>query len=147
MKAIAVVLEAKDKYARVKSRRESACSSCEKCENNGNCTAELVFGKQNSDVELDVYNGIGAKTGDTVELESSTAKTLLIAMLVFVLPVIFSVAAYLITDALFDSIYLPALFLVGVFALSFFIIAKIMNGYAMTHIRIEIVRIVEESRS
>jgi len=143
MTAIAKVIEVKGDMAKVVSQRKSSCSSCEKCEMNGNCSAELVFGKQTQDVEVQAYNRAGAKIGDTVELQSSTYRTLMIAMIVFIFPVLLSVAAYLVTDALTSNYYLPAAVLAAVLAVSFFILAKIMNSYAMSHMRAEIVKIVE----
>lgn len=145
MQTVARVLKVSGNMARVVCKRQSACdTSCKSCENKDSCAGQLLF-TNDSSVELDVYNTVGAKVGDTVELSSSTFKTLVISLVVFVFPVLFSVIGYVVCDKLTESIYLPALVLAAVFAVAFAATAFCMNEYAKKNIRIEIVKIVEES--
>ncbi len=147
MKAIAKVIDCEKDKAKVVSVRSSACSSCHNCELSGTCHAELVFGKQQQEVELTVKNSVGAKVGDTVELYSSSYKTLFVSLCVFVLPVFLSFAAYLLFDKISLNPYIPVVALLVSFVLTFFILVKIMNIYVKHSLKAYIVKIVEEGNS
>ena len=144
MRADAEIIKVNGMYAIAKAQRTPACSSCAGCSEKGGCGAHLIFGEQTENVELEVYNGVGAKVGDFVELGSSTAKTLLVSLAVFVLPVLLSVLGYFVAAHFTGDEYIPAAVLVIVFVLSFAAASAVMNVYAKKHIRIEVVRILEE---
>ena len=144
MEAIGKVIEVNGKTATVESLRGSACSSCHNCEAKGACHAELIFGSQNSKVYSVADNSIGAKIGDTVELESSTKKTLLVAFVVFVLPVIIACALYFVLSSFIRNITVLAVLLVLFFTASFFVLIKLMNFYVKKNVSLRIVRITEE---
>lgn len=145
MKAIGKVIEKHGNTAKVVSERNSACSMCHNCESHGMCHAELVFGEQTQSVEITALNTLGANIGDMVELESSTGLTLISAALIFVLPIVFSVLAYLISSELTNIIYLPAIVLVVTFFIVFFASAKLLNGYFRNKYTAQIIKIIEES--
>ena len=147
MKAIAKVVDVKNETATVISQRSSACASCHNCENGGVCHAQLVFGNQVEEVVLDVKNTVNAKVGDTVELESSTNKTLFVSIILFILPIIFSVFAYFAVSNITAIEYIPALSMIVSFAATFAIITKMMNIYTKKHITAYTVKILEESDS
>jgi len=147
MKAIGKVVEIKDNYALVTSQRQSACASCHNCEAKNMCHAELIFGEQKQDVNVLALNNVGADVGDTVELESSTGRTLSIAMLVFLLPFILTAFVYyLIRNLAAISGVLP-LILICAFIFSFLIITKLVNMFIQNKNTIVIVAILEENQS
>lgn len=145
MIAEAVVLGTKGNTARVKSVRKSACASCENCESKGNCHAQLIFGQSEQSVELDVYNEVGAKAGDRVMLESTGASVLLIALCVFVLPVLFSIASYFLSQRLLSYVYAPSISLVVTFVICFVVCAVVCDKYAKNRLKTKIVKIIKES--
>ncbi len=145
MKASGKVVEVNGDMIKVVTVRSAACDSCEKCAQKGACSAHLVLGEENKTVETDVFNAVGAKVGDTVELASSGERILLVSLVVFVFPVLLSMIGYFIADKLTDNIYAPAVSLGAVFVISFAAAAFFMNKYAQKNIRIEAVKIIEEN--
>ena len=142
MKAIGIVESISGNIATVISKRSSACSSCHNCTAKGACHAELVFGSQTEDVSVKAYNKISAKSGDVVELESSSSKSLLVLFITFVLPVILTIPFYLI----FRSSNLLPILLIAVFVAFFIITALIFNCIIKNKITSSVVRIIEESK-
>ena len=147
MKAKGIVVDIDGQFAKVKCLRSSACSSCHNCEAKGTCHAELIFGEQTEDVFVHVDNRLNAKIGDSVELESSSARTLLASVILFVLPVIFASLSYLVCEALLLSSVVSSLILLCVLIVSFLVVAKITNKLAEQNIISYIVRILEESET
>ena len=145
MKAVGKVVEANGDMIKVITKRSAACDSCEKCAQKSACSAHLVLGEENRTVETYVFNAVGAKVGDTVELVSSGTRILFVSLVVFVFPVLLSMVAYFLADKLTDNIYVPAVSLGAVFVISFAAAAFFMNKYAKDNIRIEAVRILEEN--
>ena len=147
MKAIGKVKELKNDYAVVVSERKSACSACHNCEAKGTCSAELVFGEQKQDVSVTAYNSVGAKIGDTVELESSTKYTLSLAIIIFILPFLLTAAIYYLIVNIFNSgISLPPILIV-IFLVLFIIVSKIANRIIQSKKTITIVRVLEENQN
>lgn len=85
MKQTATVCEIKKDTAIVEVQRRSACAGCHA----GGC---LGCGKA---VRAEAENAIGARVGDTVELEATTTHVLLHAVLVFLMPLVLAVGMYL----------------------------------------------------
>ncbi len=147
MKAIGKVRELRGNSALVSSQRQSACASCHNCASKGICHAELIFGEQKQEVTVEAVNRIGAKVGDTVELESSTGKTLSIAMLIFILPfVLTSIIYFLLENKAYISGMLP-LILIVVFVFSFIVITKLVNKCIQNKNATIIVAILEENQN
>ena len=144
MKATGKVIETIGKRARVESVRSSACSSCHECEARGACHAELIFGSQTQSVIIETDNRIGAKVGDTVEIESSSSKTLAVSAVVFIIPIILSVIAYVIANKTLTDLQ-SALVLLITLLISFFVFLKLMNRFVKTSLASYIVKISEES--
>lgn len=144
MKAIGKVIEVKGNTAIIESVRGSACSSCHNCEAKGMCHAELVFGSQTQAVITESDNRIGAKVGDMVELESSTSGTLAVSGIVFIVPIVLSVIAYVIASNNFSGLQ-SALVLLATLLISFFVSIKVMNRFVKTNLTSYIVKILEES--
>ena len=77
----------------VRISKASACShDCSQC---GGCS--------NPTYNMTVSNPVGAKLGDRVQIEASSAKVLLMAFLLYVLPVLFLMAAVMVADAVAKS--------------------------------------------
>lgn len=146
MKAKGIVTKINGSYATVVSERNSACSSCHECKSKGSCHAELIFGNQKQDVTVTAKNAVGAKFGDTVELESSTFVTLICSFFVFVFPFFVTAAFYFLAGGQYvNSRYLP-LVLIAVFCTSFFVLGLIFNSFIRKKHSIYIVKVLEESK-
>ena len=146
MRATGIVTEINKGYATVVSERSSACASCHNCEAKGACHIELVFGEQKQNASVVAKNAVGAKCGDTVELESSTFATLFCAFSVFVLPFFVTLAFYFLSSPSTKAgAYFP-LVLIAVFCLSFFVIGVIFNTLIKKRHSIYIVKVLEESK-
>lgn len=145
MKAIGTVESVDGTAAVVVSKRSSACAACDKCENGAACHAQLVFGKQSEDVKIKVKNTVGAKVGDTVELEASSLKTLFAAAVVFILPIIAAVSGYLIASEKFHGELPCVAIMLLSFSACFFILVKLMNVYVKKNLTVHAVKILEES--
>ena len=108
MKQTAKVMSSQGTTATVEVKRPSACSGCKR---SGSC---LACGKI---VTETARNDIGALTGDTVTVESSSSRIIAYAAAVFVLPVAVGLALFYVLSALLPDggavIYLlPALLFV-----------------------------------
>ena len=116
------VIATEGSIATVELTRESACSSCH---HKDSCGAGVMAGCAKSEnVTVKANNLCRAEVGDTVRLNSDSAKMLGIAFCVFVLPLVLTYAAYLICDALSlgttsCAVVSAAVFFISVFALSF----------------------------
>ncbi|MBR2021587.1 MAG: SoxR reducing system RseC family protein, partial [Clostridia bacterium] len=108
--------------------------------------AELIFGEQTQSVEVVAQNRAGAKTGDRVELESSTARTLFAAFSLFIVPFLITLVFYFISKEFFLSQKSFPLVLILVFCAAFFVMGKIVNGFIKKKHSIYVVRILEESK-
>lgn len=146
MKAIGTVIKTEKNTATVVSERSSACSACHSCEARGACHAELIFGEQTQSVEVVAQNRAGAKKGDRVELESSTARTLFAAFSLFIVPFLITLVFYFISKEFFLSQKSFPLVLILVFCAAFFVMGKIVNGFIKKKHSIYVVRILEESK-
>ena len=87
------VISLDGEYAVVEVMRTSGCVGCSKQEGCIACKKKI---------KSVAYNGIGAREGDSVTLESESSKVLWYALLVFVLPLALAIGAY-ITSSLFIS--------------------------------------------
>ena len=88
MRQRAVVVEVHGEYATVETSRRTMCDGCAK---GGGCGGHCEItglvasrGKMRAEVE----NKLGAKVGDTVEIESESGVILSYAALVFILPIV-----------------------------------------------------------
>ena len=146
MRAEAIVLETNENMAKVKSVRKSACASCANCESKNHCHAMLVFGEQEHSIEIYAFNKVGAKKGDRVMLLSGGANVLLLSFFLFFVPVLAAVASYFVSSHLFVSEYIHYVILCVVFVISFALGCIIGNKYTKQNLKIDIVKIIEESR-
>ena len=82
----ATVCETKEKTVIVEVRRQSACAGCHA----GGC---LGCGRA---VRAEAENAVGAQVGDHVEIEATTTRVLLYAVMVFLMPLLVAVCFYLV---------------------------------------------------
>ena len=106
MRQIATVDEVFVHKVRVSVRRESACSGdCHKCAGCGAVTQTL---------QITADNPIGARKGDRVYVESSTAAVLWAAVLVYLLPIVCFLSGYAIGTAVgYEMLVAAMAFLLG----------------------------------
>ena len=95
----AKVVDTNGNIATVEAERKSACSGCHKNTDGSSCTACSLLGG-NKIIRATAKNVAGAKIGDEVEIESSSSKMMLYAFLIFILPLIVAVVAYVIAISL-----------------------------------------------
>ena len=78
MKEIGIIIDTKGKIARVQIQRHSACGDCGACH----------MSKQKSTMEAMAKNPIGAKTGETVEVEMQFASVFKAASIMYGIPLV-----------------------------------------------------------
>lgn len=83
-------------------RRASACEGCHKNAEGGCAVCGLLGGEKIRTMKTKAGNGIGAKIGDVVRIETPNEKTLLWAAIVFLLPLVLTAAGFGIACAVTD---------------------------------------------
>lgn len=134
------VISVDGKLAVVEIFRESACSSCGHRES---CGAGVIAGCGASEpVRVKANNICGADVGDSVILNSGSAKTLGVAFCVFVLPLIITYSAYMLCMSFFESVAVVAAVTVLVFFISFFGLFFGFNALLANKVSIDITDVV-----
>ena len=134
-----VLSNADDGTASVEVVRGSACSACHQRES---CGAGVIGSCARCEkVVVKAYNTCNAAPGDRVEIASSSAKTLLIAFCVFVLPLVLAFTTYALAARLIPSDIIPYLiaavfFVVSLFALFFGINARLSKTVTLRVTRV-----------
>ncbi len=110
MEQIGVVKKIEENVAFVTVNRVSACGeNCAHCK--GGCTPSSVTAK--------AVNSVGAAVGDAVKMETDTNKVLFASFILYIVPVLFTIIAAVITKAVTDKtpvlILVSALFFFGTF--------------------------------
>ena len=144
MIAKGTVLSVDGNKAHIRTFKESACGGCMNCENKDKCDAHFMLVDSRDSYECDVVNDIGAKVGDVVELYTPTPVSISLALIIFVLPVLVTVAAYLLADVFFEK-YMPVVFAVIAFFASFFVGAVLANRFSAKKVNVSISKIIEEN--
>ena len=139
----AKVIEANGKTAIVEAERKSACDGCHKQAEGNSCTACALLGG-NKTVRATAKNSIGANVGDMVEIESSSAKMLLYAFLIFILPLLVAVIAYITVISLKQSEGVGLLFGAIGFAAVMLIDVILSKSIAKNTCDINIVKIISK---
>ncbi len=86
--------------ATVVARRTSACDGCHK--SSEGCSVCSLMG-EGSEITARAENRVGAKVGDTVEIESESKKVLFYGALVFLFPLVLMLAGYWIASCFTQS--------------------------------------------
>lgn len=138
MQTKGTVLSLKGNEALVRVFRESGCASCRNCPSSAACHAEFTLTDTPKAFELYAENTCGAKPGDTVEVYTANKLPLSLAFVTFVLPLVLTIAAYVLADVFWDGI-VPFLAAGGAFFVAFFCFAFVSNRlshkFAVTYIR------------
>lgn len=101
MQTKATVVAVDGKIATVETTRISACDGCHKKEEGG-CSVCSLMGASKKTIRARAANEIGAVVGDRVLVESSSGRMLWYAALVFLLPVLVTIGAWLFAAAFTD---------------------------------------------
>ena len=143
MKAVGIVKSTEKDYAYVEIIKKSACSSCEGCASKGKCHTELIFSESVKSYEIKARNHIGASVGDKVEVQSKGTISLMLAFMVFVLPVIVSIVSYFLFFKETEASK-TALIMSVVFVTSFVIMVFVSNMFSK-NVENSICKIIKES--
>jgi sigma-E factor negative regulatory protein RseC len=123
MKNIAYVKEISGDNAVLKIKRECACGGKERC-------GAKCFTFADDMLEAVIYNNIGAKAGDYVEIEGNAAAVLIYAGAVFIMPVFAGLLLYFIADFFINNIAAPYIISGSGFVLSIICLYYFFNNIA-----------------
>lgn len=107
------VISLEGEYAVVEVMRTSACVGCSKQEGCIACKKKITSR---------AYNGIGAKVGDNVTLETKSNTVLWYALLVFVLPLVLAIGSYMAASVFISRQSVQILVSTCIFLLTYVII-------------------------
>ncbi len=93
METKATVLSLAGEYAIIETDRKSACDGCHKQSEGSSCAMCAMMGEK-SRLQSRAYNPIDARPGDTVLVETPSARVLGYGALVFLLPLAACMAGY-----------------------------------------------------
>ena len=105
MKNIAYVKEISGDNAVLNIKRECMCGG-NSTNNERKCGAKC-FTLADDTIETEIYNNIGAKAGEYVEIEGNTRAVLAYSAAAFILPVFTGLALYFIIDYFINNIFMP----------------------------------------
>ena len=100
MRTRAKVVATVGEYATVLCDRKSACEGCHK-QTQGECSVCSLMASGHT-MQTRAYNAVGAKVGDTVEIETASSRVLGYAALVFLLPVVMVILGYVLAGYVTD---------------------------------------------
>lgn len=140
----ATVISTDGDKARVRVFRQSACDGCEGCSEKGKCHSEIMLSETPKFYELEVKNTADAKTGDLVEIKSSGNFVLVFAVMIFILPIAVTVAAYFVSDMFLNG-NMPLIVSAASFAASFAGSALVSNKLVPMYSQNVISKIIKEN--
>lgn len=94
MRTRARVVSLEGEIAIVEIQRVSACEGCHKAEEGKGCSVCSLMGASDRKLQARATNGVGAKVGDEVWIESATSRMMLYAVLVFLLPLFMAIVGF-----------------------------------------------------
>jgi len=118
MKQQATVEAVNGNIAKIKVKRESACSGCK---------SENFCGSCMKVVTADAVNNIGANVGDVVDIESESKIILKYAVCTFVLPIICALLVYTVTAYIFSSEVISNMSMIAGFIIPLIILALVVK--------------------
>ena len=135
----AIVVETTPDYAVVEVTRESACAGCH---NSGNCSICKIGLTDHAEMRSKAANPLGAREGDTVQIETDSATVLRYSAAVFLLPLALGAAGYIIGYiADFDIMIRYIISLIG-FAAAFVILKIFLEKRAAKRLDVRITQII-----
>lgn len=141
MRVKAVVTEVSEKYSVVESERMSACEGCHKSAEG--CSVCSLMGSEKK-ISTKAINRIGAKVGDTVEIETESRRVMLYAAAVFMLPVLLCLAFYGVASLIGFGETAQYVFLAAGFVISLFFVWIYSKFIVEKRIDAEIVEITDK---
>lgn len=135
----AIVVETTPDYAVVEVTRESACA---RCHNSDNCSICKIGLTDHAEMRSKAANPLGAREGDTVQIETDSATILHYSAAVFLLPLALGAAGYIIGYiADFDIMIRYIISLIG-FAAAFVILKIFLEKRAAKRLDVRITQII-----
>ena len=135
----AIVVETTPDYAVVEVTRESACAGCH---NSDNCSICKIGLTDHAEMRSKAANPLGAREGDTVQIETDSATVLHYSAAVFLLPLALGAAGYIIGYiADFDIMIRYIISLIG-FAAAFVILKIFLEKRAAKRLDVRITQII-----
>lgn len=135
----AIVVETTPDYAVVEVTRESACAGCH---NSDNCSICKIGLTDHAEMRSKAANPLGAREGDTVQIETDSATILHYSAAVFLLPLALGAAGYIIGYiADFDIMIRYIISLIG-FAAAFVILKIFLEKRAAKRLDVRITQII-----
>lgn len=135
----AIVVETTPDYAVVEVTRESACAGCH---NSDNCSICKIGLTDHAEMRSKAANPLGAREGDTVQIETDSATILHYSAAVFLLPLALGAAGYIIGYiADFDIMIRYIISLIG-FAAAFIILKIFLEKRAAKRLDVRITQII-----
>ena len=135
----AIVVETTPDYAVVEVTRESACAGCH---NSDNCSICKIGLTDHAEMRSKAANPLGAREGDTVQIETDSATMLHYSAAVFLLPLALGAAGYIIGYiADFDIMIRYIISLIG-FAAAFVILKIFLEKRAAKRLDVRITQII-----
>ena len=135
----AIVVETTPDYAVVEVTRESACAGCH---NSDNCSICKIGLTDHAEMRSKAANPLGAREGDTVQIETDSATILHYSAAVFLLPLALGAAGYIIGYiADFDIMIRYIISLIG-FAVAFVILKIFLEKRAAKRLDVRITQII-----
>ncbi len=135
----AIVVETTPDYAVVEVTRESACAGCH---NSDNCSICKIGLTDRAEMRSKAANPLGAREGDTVQIETDSATILHYSAAVFLLPLALGAAGYIIGYiADFDIMISYIISLIG-FAAAFVILKIFLEKRAAKRLDVRITQII-----
>ena len=135
----AIVVETTPDYAVVEVTRESACAGCH---NSDNCSICKIGLTDHAKMRSKAANPLGAREGDTVQIETDSATVLHYSAAVFLLPLALGAAGYIIGYiADFDIMIRYIISLIG-FAAAFVILKIFLEKRAAKRLDVRITQII-----
>ncbi len=132
MQQKAIVLHTEGAHATVRVMRQDACAHC-----HANCGGSCAKA-----VQATAQNPVGAVAGDTVLLESSTARILTFAALLFCAPILLAITSYFLWAALAESTLLVYSLSVATGVVSFLLIGLVCERIARKNPDLSIIEII-----
>ncbi len=135
----AIVVETTPDYAVVEVTRESACAGCH---NSDNCSICKIGLTDHAEMRSKAANPLGAREGDTVQIETDSATILHYSAAVFLLPLALGAAGYIIGYiADFDIKIRYIISLIG-FSAAFVILKIFLEKRAAKRLDVRITQII-----
>ena len=135
----AIVVETTPDYAVVEVTRESACAGCH---NSDNCSICKIGLTDHAEMRSKAANPLGAREGDTVQIETDSATILHYSAAVFLLPLALGAAGYIIGYiADFDIMIRYIISLIG-FAAAFVILKIFLEKRAAKRLDVRMTQII-----